>query len=67
MLCKVPRRAGESDFHAQQFPFTTVIHAIDKKELYEALMNYLYVESIAFGEKFGITQGAAMTGGFRQS
>ena len=55
-----PRRAEERDCYAEQFPFTTTIRAIDKKEGRDTLMNYLYVASMALAEKFGITLGAAM-------
>ena len=53
-------RAGDRDCYAEQLPITTAIRANDEKEGHAALMNYLYVESMALSEKFGITQGAAM-------
>ena len=36
------------------------IRSVAEKEGHEALMNYLYVESMAVAEKLGITQGQAM-------
>ena len=54
-----PRLARERDSCAERFPLTYSIRVIADEEEEEALMNYLYVESMALAEKFDITQGEA--------
>ena len=49
------RLAGETDSCAERFPFTCAIRVIADDDGEEALMKYLYVESMAPAEKFGIT------------
>ena len=55
-----PRFAGGRDSCAEWFAITTTFRAIAEKEGHEALMNYLFVESMALVKKFGITQGRVM-------